>query len=188
MCLSESHRVSLGHPCWFQEESLSVKKIHLNRSCTHKKSGSSFFFLSACPSHPGLPNTCLCWRNINRIARFLSINCCLTVPAKDCMLSHFSCLLFFLAVCYTSNESLQHPQMDLHVFCTLPWTENQLCSPELKWIQNWGSLIAHPIMLLSHQVGVHHWGPKNSQLAHTSLYWSIIKLPHHWVDIWVRAT
>lgn len=135
--------MTLGCPCWFQEKSLSVKKIHLNRSCTSEKKWFLFLFLSACPSHPGLPNTCLWWKNINRIARVFSINCCLTAPAKHCKVVWFFLFIFVTCSLPHIQRASAAPQVvpslveDLHVFA-LSWSESQSCSPELIWIQSWG--------------------------------------------------
>lgn len=122
------------------------------------------FFLSVCPSHPGLPNTCLWWKNINRIARFLSINCCLTVPAK-----HRKAIPFFLFIVFSwSLPRIQWASVPSSGgspwFFALPWTESQLCSPELKWIPIWGVSHCPPLLCYPHT----EWGDMTeSQRSHS---------------------
>ena len=76
------------------KEAVGKRFIWIDHAC-QKKKWFLFLFLSVCPSHPGLPNTCLWWNNTNRIARFLGINCCLTVPAKHCKVIWFFLFVFF---------------------------------------------------------------------------------------------
>lgn len=124
----------------------------------------SFFLLHA-PPILGFPTpACAERKNINRIVRFLSINCCLTVPAKHC-----NVIPFFLFIVFSS--SLPHIQWASTAswdgpawFFALPQTESQLCSPELKWIQSWGLWLSIPVMLASRRVGGHDWEPNESQL------------------------